>query len=229
VRLRLVFAAGLLVALGAAGCGSEAESETAATTPAATAPATIAPAGPTREDLAQLGVLLADLPAGFSVRREGFVPVEAPIVAGFRRDFDPGQARLGESQLVELTSDVVLFETSDQADAALATILASLLGGEVEQRFANIIRASVGIEATNLQGQTLATQALGDGAVVSRATFDTEAGRAEAVFVVVRVGELHHVVFLIGPAGDVHVDDATDLARSVVPRLEAAAGAQFAA
>lgn len=200
-----------------AGCGSS-EEEPA---PAVTAPA---PAAPSAAQLPELAVGLADLPEGFSIGREGVVPASGPVVNAYRRAFDPGDARLGTSALVELASDVALFESPEAAEAALASILAGLLGENVEETFASLVNAYVGIEATNLAGQTLATQTLGDSAVVSSATFDTDAGRAEAVFLVVLVGSLHHALFLLGPAGSVHVEDATDLAEAVVPRMRAAAG-----
>ena len=162
------------------------------------------------------------------MRREGYLPAQPPIAAGFRRAFDPGDASLGESALADLISEVVLYENSEDADVALEGILLSLLGNEVEQRFAAIVHGAVGIDATNLKGET-APADIGDKGVVSHATFDTSAGRAEAVFVAVRVGRLQQEIFMIGPRGSVHVEDATALAAQVVPKLEEAAGSQFKA
>ena len=70
---------------------------------------------------------------------------------------------------------------------------------------------------------------LGESGVVAQARFDTSAGRAEAVYVVVQVGSLHHSLFLIGAPGQVKVDDARELARAVIPRLQQASGSAFAA
>jgi hypothetical protein len=217
----------VLLVLGA-GCG-EAE-EPAATAPQATAPATTAPpTGITPEQLPDLVLNAGDLPDGFAVRSEGVVETASPIVAGFRRAFDPGEGSLGESLVADVTSDIALFERPDQADAALNSILAALVGENVERNFAELLRLSVGLEATNLAGQTLASETIGDGAVVARAAFDTEAGRAEAVLVIVRVGPLQHALFLVGPAGRVEVDDAVELTRSVIPRLRTAVEGDFAA
>jgi hypothetical protein len=211
-----------------AGCGEE--GEPAATMPPNPATTPTTPAGAfTAEDLAELAVDLGDLPEGFTVRSEGNVPAVAPIVAGFRRAFDPGEAGLGESLVADVTSDIVLFDSSEQAQAALDSVLAALLVEDVERNFADVIRASAGIEATNLEGQTLVPQGLGDGAVVARATFDTDAGKAEAVLVLVRVGRVQHALFLIGPAGRVQVEDAVELARAVIPRLRSAVEGDFAA
>jgi hypothetical protein len=209
------------------GCGED--EEPTATAPAATAEAPAALGGLTPDELGDLALDVGDLPAGFTVRSEGAVPAVAPIVAGFRRAFDPGEAPLGESLVADVTSDIVLFDSSEEAQAALDSVLAALLVDDVERNFADVIRASAGIEATNLDGQTLVPQGLGDGAVVARATFDTEAGRAEAVLVLVRLGKLQHALFLIGPAGRVQVDDAVELTRAVIPRLRSAVEGEFAA
>lgn len=220
----------LAAAVLLAACGS---SEEAASPPPSTTVTTSLPEAPSeapsRDALPDLGVGLSDLPQGFSLVHERFISTEAPMVAGYRREFDPGTARLGDSQLAGLTSDVVLFESADASDSALARVLLGLLAGNVEKRFAEIVRVSAGIDATNIQGETLATDTLGDGAVVSHATFDTDVGRAEAVFVVARVGPLQQSVFLLGPPGDVQVNDATNLVRAVVPRLQEAAKGQLAA
>jgi hypothetical protein len=224
----VLLAVSLALVLGlAGGCGDDNE-PAAATAPPPAATGTVSPSSPTRDDLPDLGVALADLPAGFSVRREGFLPAQPPIAAGFRRAFDPGDASLGESALADLISEVVLYEKPQDADVALKGIMLGLLGNEVEQRFAAIVNSAVGIEATNLKGETVPAK-LGDMGVVSHATFDTAAGRAEAVFVAVRVGQLQQEIFMIGPRGSVHVDDATALATQVVPKLQEAAGNQFTA
>lgn len=219
----------LAAAVLLAACGS---SEEAASPPPSNTVTTSLPEAseaPSRDALPDLGVGLSDLPQGFSLVHERFISTEAPMVAGYRREFDPGTARLGDSQLAGLTSDVVLFESADAADSALARVLVGLLAGNVEKRFAEIVRVSAGIDATNIQGETLATDTLGDGAVVSHATFDTDVGRAEAVFVVARVGPLQQSVFLLGPPGDVQVNDATNLVKAVVPRLQEAAKGELAA
>jgi hypothetical protein len=219
----------LAAAVLLAACGS---SEEAVSPPPSNTVATSLPEAseaPSRDALPDLGVGLSDLPQGFSLVHERFISTEAPMVAGYRREFDPGTARLGDSQLAGLTSDVVLFESADAADSALARVLVGLLAGNVEKRFAEIVRVSAGIDATNIQGETLATDTLGDGAVVSHATFDTDVGRAEAVFVVARVGPLQQSVFLLGPPGDVQVNDATNLVKAVVPRLQEAAKGELAA
>src|SRR5262245_24206749 len=98
------------------------------------------------------------------------------IVSGYRRSFDPGGSKLGDSLLADLTTDVVLYESADAADKSLGGISSALTGGDVGARFADIVRASVGIEASKIEGQTLFSKSLGDGAVVSHATFDTQAG-----------------------------------------------------
>jgi hypothetical protein len=208
------------------GCGS---SDEAAPPPPVVVTIAPPPSGPTPEQLPELAVALSDLPASFTVRREGYLDVSGDVVGEFRRYFDPGQAALGESQPADLSSDVALFSSEEAADQAISRILAALLGGQVEAAFADIVLRSVGIEATNVEGQTLATRDLGESSVIARGTFDTSAGRAEAVFVVVRVGRLHHALFLIGTPGEVRVDDARELTRAVIPRLQQASGGSFAA
>jgi hypothetical protein len=224
--LRAVLA--LVIAAALVGCGSRdtGEVEPVSATSPTLAPA---PAAPSTDQLPGLVVGLADLPDGFSIREEGVIPASGTVVGAYRRSFDSGNARLGESALAELASDMALFESPQAAAAALANILGGLLDDDVSESFADLVDVYTGIEARNLQGQTLATRTLGDSAVVSRATFDTDAGRAEAVFVVVLVGPLQHALFLLGPAGSVQIEDATDLARSVVPRMRTAAEGGIAA
>lgn len=219
----------LLLAVPVAGCGEESQPAATAAPSAATTPAASAETALTADRLPDLALQLSELPAGFAVRREDFVDVSGDVVGEFRRSFDPGDASLGQSRLADLSSDVALFRSEQVAGAALGTILAALLGDQVEQAFAGIVRAAAGIEATNIEGETLVTRDLGDSAIVARATFDTDAGRAEAVYLVVHVGRLHHALFLIGPAGSVSLVDARTLAEAVLPRLEAATGARFAA
>src|SRR4029453_3733350 len=67
----------------------------------------------------------------------------------------------------------------------------------------------------------------GDQGVVVHGALDPSAGRAEAVFVAVRVGRLQQEIFMIGPRGSVNVEDATALAARGAPRMEARAGSQF--
>jgi hypothetical protein len=211
-----------------AACGSSEE----ASSPPLTAVVTVAPppSGPTEEQLPALAVGLSDLPDAFTVRREGYLQVSSEGVVGeFRRFFDPGDTALGDSRLVDLSSDVALFRDEETAQAAIGGILAALLGDQVEAAFADLVMHAVGIEATNIEGQTLATRELGESGVVAQARFDTSAGRAEAVYVVVQVGSLHHALFLIGSPGQVKVDDARELARAVIPRLQQASGSAFAA
>ncbi len=211
-----------------AACGSS--EEASSPPPAAVVTAAPPPSGPTPEQLPALAVGLSDLPGAFTVRREGYLEVAPGDVVGeYRRFFDPGETALGESQPVDLSSDVALFQDEESAQAAIGSILAALLGDQVEAAFADLVLRAVGIEATNIEGQTLATRELGESGVVAQATFDTSAGRAEAVYVVVQVGSLHHALFLIGAPGEINVDDARELARAVIPRLQQASGGAFAA
>lgn len=211
-----------------AGCGSSEEASSPPAAAVVTAP--LPPTGPTPEQLPALAVGLSDLPAAFTVRREGYLEVSSGGVVGeYRRFFDPGETALGESLFVDLSSDVALFQDEESAQAAIGSILAALLGDQVEEAFADLVLHAVGIEATNIEGQTLATRELGESGVVAQARFDTSAGRAEAVYVLVQVGRLHHALFLIGAPGEINVDDARELARAVIPRLQQASGSGFAA
>jgi hypothetical protein len=216
------------VALLLAACGSD---EEATPPPAVTTVVTEATASDalTPEQLPGLAVALTDLPPGFTVRDEGYVEVAGNVVGDFRRYFDPGDAALGESLLADLSSDVALFSDEEAAQDAIGVVLAALLGDQVEEAFADLVLHAVGIEATDIEGETRVAQDLGESAVVARATFDTTSGRAEAVYVVVLVGRLHHALFLIGAPGSVRVEDAHELTLAVVPRLQQATGSIFAA
>jgi hypothetical protein len=223
-RCRRLLAAAL-AALVLPGCGSGAEP--AGTT--AALPATIQAPTLTRDDLPGLVLRLADLPEGFSVREESFVETRGRVQAAFRRVFDPGNARLGGSSLAVVFSDVGLFDTPDRAKAALSAVAAGLVSARVEENFADLVHAYTGIRPANLSGRTLESPTVGDGAVVADALFDTEAGRVEALLLVVRVGRLHGNLFLIGLPGEVRIEDAAPLMSVVVGRLEAAAGREPAA
>ncbi len=209
----------------AAGCGGgESRPAEGATTAVQSATAPGAQAI-TAESLPSLGVSGDDLPAGFSVRREGYVEAGEPIVAVYRRAFDPGKATLGSSALADFVSDVVLFPSSEEADRALGQILDSLTGDQVEQTFSSILRVYTGIEAVDLNGQTLVSPVVGDGAVAARAFFDSPVGRAEALLFVVRVGPLHLNVFVVAEPGKVELDDAARVTAAATERLQAAVAA----
>jgi hypothetical protein len=220
----------LAVSLLLAACGSDEEAAPAPAPPVTTIVTEAPPSADlTPEQLPGLALALTDLPPGFTVRREGYVEASGEVVGDFRRYFDPGTSALGESLLADLSSDVALFSDEEAAQDAIGGILAALLGDQVEAAFADLVLHSVGIEATNIEGETLASRDIGESAVIARATFDTEAGLADAIFVLVLVGRLHHALFLIGPPGDVQLEDAEALARAVVPRLQQATGSIFAA
>jgi hypothetical protein len=230
---RVLLAAVLAAAL-AAGCGSDGDE--AAEPPAPPAPPETGPPPATAEapsvraeDLPAAALRPADLPQGFPVRREGFIEPAGDVVAAYRRSFSGGEAPLGQSAVADLTSEVALFADPTAAVEGLGVIGLALFGEQVEAAFADLIRSVVGIEAENVAGQTLAIRGLGDGAVAARAEFDSEAGRAAAVYVVVQVGPLHHALLLVGLPGQIRTEDAVDLAREQVPRLEAALEGQFAA
>jgi hypothetical protein len=179
----------------------------------------------TRVALPWLALVPADLPEGFFVRREGFVEAGEPIEAVYRRAFDPGGALLGRSVLADLVSDVVLFGSSEEADAALAEILDGLSGEQTKQYFATILRSYTGIVPEDLNGQTLASPVVADGAVVAQATFGTPVGGAEALLFIVRIGRLHANLFLIGPPGQVELEDGAALAAIVIERMRVAVAA----
>jgi hypothetical protein len=214
-----------VAAVLAAGCSGGKSSPAASATTAAESSTPPATHTITPESLPSLGVSADDLPQGFSVRREGYVEAGEPIVAVYRRAFDPGQATLGSSVLADLVSDVALFPSSEQADRALGQIVESLTGARVEQTFASILRAYTGIEATDLNGQTLVSPVVGDGAVAARAFFDSPVGRAEALLFVVRVGPLHLNVFLVGERGKVELEDGARVTAKATERLQAAVAA----
>lgn len=217
----------LVVSLASlAGCSDGTpESGPATTSPAP--PAVTSASGPslTAESLPELAVGAGDLPAGFSVLQEGYVEAGEPIEALFRRSFDPGDAELGSSVLVGLVTDVALFPSSQAAEEALATILDGLSSEVAEANFATIMEAYTGVVPTDLNGQTLNSPVVADGAVAARAFFDSPAGRGEALLYVVRVGRLHADLFLVGEPGRVELEDGAALIAAVTDRIQAAVAA----
>ena len=222
---RTVTLAALALALSvSAGCGT---GGTAATGSGSTTAA--ASAQPTTLDATELPAIAlgpSDLPDGFKVAREGPVTPSGTLEAAYRRIFDSGLGTVGKSRVAVLASDVALFKSEQAATASLAGLLDLLTGPKASSEFASIVRVSSGVEPTRIRGgQTLATNDLGDGAVVSSATFATAAGRAEAVFLTTRVGPLHGALFMLGPAGKIDLVDAKRLAQVVVTRMQQAVAA----
>jgi hypothetical protein len=221
--MRTVALAALVAAAAAAACSGQGGGAPETTQPAAAVESVLAP---TRDLLPSLGLRTSDLGIGFSVRRERYVPVEGPVEAAYRRVFDPGSGRVHDSVVTYVDSDVALFESEDAAAKAFDGIVDALTGPAANQEFSAIVRTSSGVEATSVRGgQTLTARSLGDGAVVARARFETGAGRAEGVFAVVRVGEIHGAIFLAGLPGQIDLADVTRLAKVIATRIEKGAGA----
>jgi hypothetical protein len=239
--MRRALAMAALVAVPAlAGCGSdEAAPVPAASPPASPQPpsqpveppapvetAQPAPAPPPAEpsapapDLAALALSLDDLPAGATVGLESYVETDAVgAVTAFVRNFDVDLLVVGTSELVDLESSIVYFESDAAAQQAIDALRGRLTGPEAGEIVKGFLETGAGIEVSNVRGETLSPAEAEGTAVIARAEFDTEAGAAEGIFSFVRVGPFHNAIFLIAPAGKLQLEDAGPLVDAVDERL----------
>ena len=175
-RRIVAIAVALIVAIGGAACGSSDEEQTqpdpvpATAEPDAPSPADFASGGgapqpqspsadaaaaPRPPDLARIALGLGDLPDGASIRFEGFVETEDEIVA-FRRSLDTFDVQIGNSRILNLVNDVVLFESAEVALLALEQVRAELTERPGEF-FRGAIEEGAGIGSSNFSGQTAAS------------------------------------------------------------------------
>jgi hypothetical protein len=174
--------------------------------------------------LPALALSAQELPRGYEVNREGFVPTREPVVAAYRRSFDPGGEELGDSTVDLVSTDVVLFQNERDAAGGLAALAAALTGADVQGQFAELVEASAGVDVSRVRGQTLATPELGDGTLVARASFRTDDGPRDAIFLVTRVGRLQGAVFVLGRRDKLRLEDAGRALELLIARLQAASG-----
>jgi hypothetical protein len=221
--------AALLVVVG---CGRAAEPGTltisdglAESTPALppepdgddTAPEVVRPS-----DLGALALDLDELPARTGIDFERFVR-PGLAVSGFRRNFAVQGRTLGESQPVELQTDVLLFPDEETSESVFLEIQDSFDGDTAADAFRRAFISTIGVEPQGLVGATETFADRGDGTVSAIASFDTRAGAAEGVVVITRVGFFHNILVVVTPENQLELDDVYPLVDSAVVRLQAEA------
>ena len=175
MRRIVAIAVALTVAIGGAACGSSGDEQTqpdpvpATAEPDAASPADFASGGgapqpqppsadaavaPRPPDLALIALGRRDLPDGASLRFDGFVETQDEIVA-FRRSLDTFDVQIGNSRILALVNDVVLFESAEVTLQALEQVRTELTERPGEF-FRGAIEEGAGIELSNFSGQTAA-------------------------------------------------------------------------
>lgn len=168
-------------------------------------------------DLAAMALGLADLPAGVTIAREGYV--EDPTgVATYGREFDPAGVDVGSTLLIGLNSSVDLYESA--AEASLFLDLLERIG--VDDIFvAEVFEALTSIDVEDVE---IASRPLdfGDQALLVTAALQTAVGEFTSAFVVLRVNSVIGRLLAIGPAADFHLQDVLPLAEAMADRMLAA-------
>lgn len=163
---------------------------------------------------------LGDLPEGVQVDEEGYTS-EAPGVYGYKRNFDTGVKRIGESTLLSLQTGVRLYDVVD--DAGLEFKLSErLVTDEGAQRlFAAGMANTIGAEPRFVTVTELDSSEIGDESVAGHVLMDTDIGQWEMIFYYVRVGRAFDAIIGAGLVGDVHQEDIHTLAQKVAERTAA--------
>lgn len=175
---------------------------------------------PRPPDLGALALDLDDLPAGTGIDFEEFVGAVGAS-SGFRRNFAVQGRKLGESEPVELQTDLLLFSAEVAAEAVMVEIRESLADDDAAGAFRRALQNSLELEVENLVGMTRVFPDLGDGTVAVEASFDTPAGRADGMLVISRVSAFVNILLIITPEGLLEGDDLGPLVEKTVARLEA--------
>ncbi len=144
---------------------------------AADASAAIVPP-PGTPDLSQMAVLPADLPAGATVKSQGYVD-EPGDVAAYDREFGP--TRIGGAKVANLDSTIEVLESADDASGTFKALQDRLRHKSFRTQFGRLLAASVRANGKiKIRKVTVAAPLafrIGDGALVLSVTVTTSAGQ----------------------------------------------------
>jgi hypothetical protein len=162
---------------------------------------------------------LDDLPAGVSIKEDGYARKDGDV--SFQRDFAIGNATIGQSQLIGLQSNAELMDSAAAAAIAVRAVPGLVNSAEGKKLFADAFAQGAGFEAESLVVEELAAGRIGDEATALHASFDTQAGPFEAVFVFIASGRAAGQIYAAGAKGKVVPADVLALARTMARKMEA--------
>lgn len=194
-------------------------SETPVPVPAKTAP----PPSTTPEQdpvLERMVLSLDDLPAGVTVKNDGYVTKDNGDVS-YEREFALGNSSIGRSALIGLQSNVERMDSATAAALAVAAVPSIIKGPDGAKLFANAFGEGAGFKAESIRIRELPASGIGDRTTALHATFDTRVGPFEAVFVFIANGRAAGQIYAAGAKGKVHAGDILALARTMATKMEA--------
>jgi hypothetical protein len=157
-----------------------------------------------------------------TVTRQGYVD-PGNAVATYEREFETIRARrpIGGTTLINLESDVELNKSVAIVSSAI-DVLKALPARALQRLFASGAGSSGGSRVIkNIRVSRFPVRGLGDQAVGIRGTFQTPLGRADAVFLFIRVGRIADNIYAVGPGGQVRPIDIVAVGRKVVAHTRA--------
>lgn len=193
-------------------------SETPVPVPAKTTP----PSTTTEQDpvLERMVLSLDDLPAGVTIKNDGYVTKQNGDVS-FEREFALGNSSIGRSALIGLQSNVGRMDSAAAAALAVGAVSSIVKGPEGAKLFANAFGQGAGFEADSIHIRELPAGGIGDRTTALHATFDTRVGPFEAVFVFIANGRAAGQIYATGAKGKVRPGDILALARTMAKKMEA--------
>jgi hypothetical protein len=162
---------------------------------------------------------LDDLPAGVSIEKDGFVHDDGDV--SFEREFALGNATIGRSDLIGLSSNAERMDSAAEAALAVQAVSGIVAGPQGKQLFSDAFAQGAGFDAKSLEIEELSGEGIGESATVLHATFDTRAGLFEAVFVFIAEGRAAGQIYAAGAKGKVIPDDIVALARTMAKKMRA--------
>jgi hypothetical protein len=169
--------------------------------------------------LERMVLSLDDLPEGVAIEEDGYVTDGDDV--SFEREFAVGNATIGRSELIGLSSNAERLDSAAESALAVRAVPGIIQGAEGKKLFADSFSAGAGLNATNLEIEEIPVEGIGDAVSVLHATFDTRAGPFEAVFVFIAEGRAAGQIYAAGAKGKVFPEDIVALARTMAHKMDA--------
>jgi hypothetical protein len=170
--------------------------------------------------LERMVLSLDDLPAGVTIKSDGYVTKENGDVS-FEREFALGNSNIGRSALIGLQSNVERMDSAAAAALAVGAVSSIVKGPGGANLFANAFGEGAGFKADSIRIRELPASGIGDRTTALHATFDTRVGPFEAVFVFIADGRAAGQIYAAAAKGKVHPADILALARTMATKMEA--------
>jgi hypothetical protein len=175
-------------------------------------------------DLAAMALGVRDLPAGASVKSQGYATTE-DFVAEYDRDFAPGTVRLGGKRLLELQSVIDLARSAGEASifvSALRQVLRTKAG-----RAALVKQVKSGFSSSDLKPDHVrvgkaVSLGVGEDSLAFAIDLGTPLGDVQLIFSVIRVDRIVSGVIYAGNFGaKLAPRSSTPLQRSIAAHIRA--------